>query len=87
VPRPKPILGWRFFAIASLLTMNLLILIAGCVEIHSYWWLRSVAHGGDQVHDDTMKAHLSYSALLMTFGGVLLGFGFSRSVSGIDSFA
>jgi uncharacterized membrane protein len=72
----EPILRWRFLAGASVLAVNVLILVAVSNEIHSYW--SSLSWRGDWAleHSYRMYAHFSYSAFFMVFGALLLGAGF-----------
>jgi len=70
-------INWPTLAAAAVLVMNLLILIALSMEIHSFWWYQ--AWHGDYAlfRDFEMYAHFSYSALFMLYGGVLLAIGFA----------
>jgi uncharacterized membrane protein len=77
-PHANPIIHWQFLAAAAVLTINALILIAGSLEIHNYWWVRSWRGNFDQWNDYTMYAHFSYSAYFMAFGAALLAVGFWR---------
>jgi uncharacterized membrane protein len=70
-PQTNPIIYWQFLAGAAVLIINALILVAGSLEIHSYWWMRSWRGNYDEWN-------LSYSAFFMIFGAVLLGVGFWR---------
>jgi uncharacterized membrane protein len=60
------------------LTVNALILIAICLEIHSYWSHRSWNGGWRFYHDHRMYAQFTYSAFLMAYGAILLAVGFWR---------
>jgi uncharacterized membrane protein len=83
-PNVEAILNWPFLAAASVLIINVLILIAGSWEIHSYWWYRRWT--GDSTgesswalwHNYTMDAHFTYSAFFMAFGAALLSLGFFK---------
>jgi uncharacterized membrane protein len=77
-PETNPIIHWPFLAGAAVLVINVLILIAGGLEIHSYWWVHSWR--GDYIHwqNYTMYAHFTYSAFFMVFGAILLAVGFWR---------
>jgi uncharacterized membrane protein len=72
----EPILRWPFLAAASVLIVNILILVAISSEIHSYW--SSLSWRGDWAleHNHRMYAHFSYSAFFMAFGALLLTVGF-----------
>ncbi|MGB9229296.1 MAG: DUF2339 domain-containing protein [Terracidiphilus sp.] len=73
-----PIIRWRTLAAAALLAVNLLILLAFSLEIHSYWWYQRWTGNYRRLRDYWMYAQFSYSALFMIFGGVLLSIGFLR---------
>jgi len=77
---PSAVMHWPNLAAAAGLAMNVLILIAFSLEIHSYWWLRRWYgnHNYRLLHDFRMYAQFSYSALFMLFGGALLAIGFVR---------
>jgi uncharacterized membrane protein len=77
-PQAAPIISWQFLAGAAVLVINALILVAGSLEIHSYWWMRSWRGDFRLWQDYTMYAHFSYSAFFMAFGAALLGVGFWR---------
>jgi uncharacterized membrane protein len=70
--------AWPAIAATALLVVNALILIAVCLEIHSYWWNKSWNGGWRMVRDYGMDAQFTYSAFLMIFGVVLLSLGFAR---------
>jgi uncharacterized membrane protein len=76
-PSANPIIHWQFLAGAAILIINALILIAGSLEIHNYWWVRSFRGNYGHWLNYTMYANFSYSAFFMLFGAVLLGVGFS----------
>ncbi len=69
-------LSWKVTAALSVLTVNLLILLAIGQEIHNYWW--TLRYTGDYtfIHDYRMYAQFTYSAFFMLFGAVLLLLGF-----------
>jgi len=70
--------AWPAIATGALLAVNVLILIAACLEIHNYWW-RLRWHGDwTLLHDYGMYAQFTYSAFLMVFGVALLALGFGR---------
>jgi uncharacterized membrane protein len=73
---------WPVIAAVALLTVNLLILIAVCWEIHSYWWTlhwgQNAAHWSQQWQQNQMYAQFTYSAWFMIFGAILLDVGFWR---------
>jgi uncharacterized membrane protein len=78
------VMPWPNLAAAAVLAVNSLILIAGSLEIHSYWWLQRW-HGDWRwrydwglMHDYTMYAQFSYSAFFMLFGAALLTIGFVK---------
>lgn len=73
-----PILHWPFLAGASVLAVNVLILLAIGWEIHSYWWSRRWHGVWRLFRDTTMYAHFTYSAFFMIFGAALLSIGFWR---------
>ena len=73
-----PILRWRSLAVAAALAVNLLILLAFSLEIHSFWWYQRWTGNYQHFRDYWMYAQFSYSALFMIFGGVLLSIGFLR---------
>ncbi len=80
-PQANPIIHWQFLAGAAVLAINALILIAGSLEIQSYWWARSWRGGYGNYYvwrNYVMYAHFSYSAFFMAFGAALLGAGFWR---------
>lgn len=69
---------WPMLAAISVLLINILILIAVALEIHTYWWGAGWSHGYTQYMQDRMYAQFTYSAFFMAFGAVLLALGFSR---------
>jgi uncharacterized membrane protein len=75
---PEKAGAWPAIGAAALLVVNALILIAVCLEIHSYWWTRRWSGGWRVVRDYAMYAQFTYSAFLMIFGVVLLSLGFMR---------
>jgi len=76
---PDAIVPWTTLAVIAGLAINILILIAFSLEIHSYWWTLRW-HGGSyrMLRDYWMYAEFSYSAFFMLFGGALLAIGFVR---------
>lgn len=70
--------SWATLAPASVVLMNLLILIAVSLEIHSYWWYVRWRGNVELMHDTRMYSQFSYSAFFMLFGAVLLTVGFLR---------
>ncbi|MGA3032178.1 MAG: DUF2339 domain-containing protein [Terracidiphilus sp.] len=83
-----PILPWRSLAAVAVIAMNVLILLALSLEIHSYWWFERW-HGYRPYYgrgyrnyyamrEYWMYAQFSYSALFMLYGGILLAVGFVR---------
>ena len=75
---PSAVLPGPILAAAAMLAVNVLVLIAFSLEIHSYWWLLRWRGNLDQFRDYSMYAQFSYSALFMLYGGVLLAIGFFR---------
>jgi len=69
---------WRGLAGTALLVVNLLILIAICWEIHSFWWYRHWSYNWRLWNVHRMYAQFTYSAFFMAFGAVLLAIGFWR---------
>ncbi len=69
---------WLTLAATSALAVNMLILIAISLEIHTYWSGIGWSHGYNQYVQDRMYAQFSYSAFFMAFGAILLALGFSR---------
>jgi len=74
----EPILRWPALAAASVIVINLLILVAVSWEIHFYWWLLKWSDDGNLRHDHRMYAQFTYSAFFMLFGALLLTTGFWR---------
>jgi uncharacterized membrane protein len=85
--------AWHALVPISGLAVSVLILIAICLEIHSFWWSlrwaqeRVVLGGNPRYHweqhwalmlDYKMYAQFTYSAFFMLYGGALLGIGFWR---------
>ena len=77
---PNPLMHWPTLAAVAVLAVNLLILIAFSLEIHSYWWLQRWQEGLGyyRMRDNWMYAEFSYSAFFMLFGGLLLTIGFLK---------
>jgi uncharacterized membrane protein len=73
--------SWPTLAALSLLTVNLLILVAVAHEIHAYWSSQQ-GYGDYRLYSlHRMYAQFSYSAFFMLFGAILLALGFSRQTS------
>jgi len=76
--------SWKITAAASVIIVNLLILIAVSLEIHSYWALR-YSHGYTFPYEyrpysvNEMYEQFSYSAFFMLFGAILLALGFFKN--------
>lgn len=70
--------SWAGIATTSLLVVNILFLIAICLEIHSYWWNQSLRVNWSLRHEHRMYEQFTYSAFLMLFGVALLAIGFWR---------
>jgi len=69
--------AWTYIAGGSVIAVNLLIMIAVCLEIHSYWWSHPPARWQwHEVVERRMYAQFTYSAWSMLFGAVLLAVGF-----------
>jgi uncharacterized membrane protein len=81
---PNPLMHWPNLAAVAVLAVNLLILIAVSLEIHSYWWLQRwrgdwrLRGNWHLMHDYMVYAQFSYSAFFMLFGAVLLAIGFAK---------
>ena len=69
---------WPGLAATALLVVNLLILVALCWEIHSFWWYRHWSDNWRVWSVHRMYAQFTYSAFFMAFGAVLLAIGFWR---------
>jgi len=70
---------WSGIAAGAVIVMNVLIMIAVCLEIHSYWWNQVPGgQGWRDFHQHGMYAQFTYSAWTMLFGAVLLASGFWR---------
>lgn len=69
--------AWPYIAGGSVIAVNALLMIAVCMEIHSYWWSHIPA-GQDwsRFAERRMYAQFTYSAWSMFFGAILLTFGF-----------
>jgi uncharacterized membrane protein len=70
--------SWTGVATISALLVNLLILIAVCLEIHGYWWYLRWKPNWAEYHEFRMYAQFTYSAWFMVFGAALLALGFWR---------
>jgi uncharacterized membrane protein len=69
--------AWRYIAGASVIAVNVLIMIAVCLEIHSYWWSHvSASQFSGAIVERRIYAHFTYSAWSMLFGAILLAVGF-----------
>jgi len=77
---PNPLMHWPNLAAVAVLAVNLLILIAVSLEIHSYRWYQRMHEYGTYtgMRDYWMDAQFSYSAFFMLFGAVLLTIGFVK---------
>jgi uncharacterized membrane protein len=71
-------LRWSAIAAGASLLVNILILVAVSLEIHSYWWFARWPGPSQLMHDYRVYAQFSYSALFMGFGAILLGIGLWR---------
>jgi hypothetical protein len=75
---------WQLLPRSAMLAVNLLVLIAVCFEISTYWATRTLAAApGSQIYyslaaDRRMAERFSYSAWFLLAGGLLLGAGFRR---------
>jgi uncharacterized membrane protein len=80
----EPILNWRSLAAVAVIVLNVLVLLAFSLEIHSYWWLQRWQGDGGYYYryglmrEYWMYAQFSYSALFMLYGGALLAVGFLK---------
>jgi uncharacterized membrane protein len=74
----KPELSlWPGIAGGSVIAVNALIMIAVCLEIHSYWWDKVPGgQGWGDFNEHKMYAQFTYSAWTMLFGAILLAAGF-----------
>jgi uncharacterized membrane protein len=77
---PEGVVTWPALAAMAVLAANLLILIAGSLEIHAYWWTQAMraSMGLGYLHEYWMYTQFSYSAFFMLFGGALLTIGFLK---------
>ena len=76
--------SWKITAGASVIIVNLLILIAISFEIHSYWTLHNtlgyrVPFDYRTYSENAMYEQFSYSAFFMIFGAILLALGFFKN--------
>lgn len=75
---------WASLPRGAMLAANILLLIAVCFEISTYWATRTLAAApGSQMYysavaDRHMAERFSYSAWFLLAGGLLLGVGFRR---------
>jgi len=60
------------------LAVNVLILLAVSLEIHSFWWFLCWRGNYHLLHNYQMYAQFTYSAFFMLFGATLLAVGFLR---------
>lgn len=74
-------LSWPGIAATALLLINLLLLIAVSLEIHSFWLLREGTGNYQRFQDHQIYEQFSYSAFFMAFGALLLAVGFWRRSS------
>jgi len=69
--------AWLYIAGASVIAVNVLLMTAVCLEIHSYWWSHIPARElGSAIIERRMYAQFTYSAWSMLFGAILLAVGF-----------
>jgi uncharacterized membrane protein len=69
--------AWPEIAGGSVIAVNVLIMIAVCLEIHSYWWSHLPASRQWRgLVERRIYAQFTYTAWSMIFGGVLLAVGF-----------
>jgi uncharacterized membrane protein len=69
--------AWSLIAAGSVIAVNVLIMIAVCLEIHSYWWNQApVGQTWSSFSEHRMYAQFTYSAWSMLFGAILLAAGF-----------
>jgi uncharacterized membrane protein len=73
---PFPPLHWLNLAAAGALLVNILILIAFSLEIHSFWWLQRWHGDQNLLRDFRMYSQFTYSAFFMLFAALLLFVGF-----------
>ncbi len=79
----ETVLSWPGIAAVAVIAVNVLVLLAFSLEIHSYWWLQRWQGGGRfysyyLTREYWMYAQFSYSALFMIYGGILLAVGFVK---------
>jgi uncharacterized membrane protein len=68
---------WLYIAGGSVIAVNILIMVAVCLEIHSYWWSHLPASRQWRAFlERRMYAQFTYSAWSMLFGALLLAVGF-----------
>jgi len=69
--------AWPYIAGGSIIAVNVLIMIAVCLEIHSYWWSHISANlQWSEFRERRMYTQFTYSAWSMFFGAALLTVGF-----------
>jgi uncharacterized membrane protein len=78
---PEPLVPWSALAATAVLVVNLLILLAVSLEIHSYWWFLRWRGAFTEFANYRIYAQFSYSAFFMIFGAALLAIGFWRRSS------
>ncbi|WP_026441457.1 DUF2339 domain-containing protein [Pseudacidobacterium ailaaui] len=69
--------SWAKIAAGSIIAVNMLVMIAVCLQIHFYWQGRG-QDAWDSFGLHRMYAQFTYSAWTMFFGAVLLALGFWR---------
>ncbi len=75
---PTAPMHWPTLAAAGVLIVNVLILLAFSLEIHSFWWYLVWRGEIRLMHSYMMYAQFTYSAFFMLYGAVLLAIGFLR---------
>ncbi|MGD0345285.1 MAG: DUF2339 domain-containing protein [Terracidiphilus sp.] len=75
---PAAVMHWPNLAAAGVLAVNVLILLAVSLEIHSFWWFLCWRGNYHLLHNYQMYAQFTYSAFFMLFGATLLAVGFLR---------
>ena len=78
---PELLVPWRSLAATAVLVVNVLILVAVSLEIHSYWWLLRWRGALAEAQNYHIYAQFTYSAFFMIFGAALLATGFWRRSS------
>lgn len=80
-PASEPLATGRALAATAVLIIDGLILLAGALEIHSYWWSLRWRGAPAEFYNYRIYAQFSYSAFFMLFGAALLATGFWRRSS------